>query len=132
MQVVWIEAAFLEDEHPNKAEHDEHWARLKSAHGLLVPGGFGDRGIAGKMIAIDYAIKNSIPYFGICLGMQLAVLHIVRYALAISTPHLLSCTLIASMLIVCVCVCVRVCVCVCVRARGLHCSHVQQPCARYY
>ena len=47
-------------------------------HGILVPGGFGNRGIEGKIKAIQYARENKIPYFGICLGMQLAVIEFAR------------------------------------------------------
>ena len=52
--------------------------RLSKADGILVPGGFGERGIEGKIIAIRYARENKIPFFGICLGMQLAVIEIAR------------------------------------------------------
>ena len=51
---------------------------LGKADAILVPGGFGDRGIAGKLAAIRYARENNIPYFGICLGMQLAVIEMAR------------------------------------------------------
>ncbi|MDA0990397.1 MAG: CTP synthase [Verrucomicrobia bacterium] len=51
---------------------------LKGVQGILVPGGFGDRGIEGKLSAITYARKKKIPYFGICLGMQCAVIEIAR------------------------------------------------------
>ncbi|MDL2273830.1 CTP synthase [Oscillospiraceae bacterium OttesenSCG-928-G22] len=53
-------------------------AELKGCDGILVPGGFGDRGIEGKIQAIRYARENGIPFFGICLGMQLAVVEIAR------------------------------------------------------
>ena len=46
--------------------------------GILVPGGFGDRGIEGKVLACKYARENNIPYFGICLGMQIAVIEFAR------------------------------------------------------
>jgi len=52
--------------------------RLAAAHGILVPGGFGERGTEGKIIAIRYARENRIPYLGICLGMQLAVVEFAR------------------------------------------------------
>lgn len=52
--------------------------KLKDADAILVPGGFGDRGILGKIAAITYARENNIPYFGICLGMQLAVIEMAR------------------------------------------------------
>ena len=51
--------------------------------GILVPGGFGDRGIKGKIFSIKYARENNIPFFGICLGMQLAVIEIARNVLNI-------------------------------------------------
>jgi CTP synthase len=52
---------------------------LKSAEGVLVPGGFGTRGIEGKIKAIQYAREKKIPFFGICLGMQCAVIEIARH-----------------------------------------------------
>lgn len=51
---------------------------MKGLHGLLVPGGFGDRGIEGKIQAIQYAREHQIPFFGICLGMQCAVIEFAR------------------------------------------------------
>ena len=51
---------------------------LAGCHGILVPGGFGRRGVAGKIRGITYARENKIPYFGICLGMQLAVIEFAR------------------------------------------------------
>ena len=47
-------------------------------NGILVPGGFGNRGIEGKILAAEYARENSIPYFGICLGMQISVIEYAR------------------------------------------------------
>ena len=51
---------------------------LAGCHGVLVPGGFGSRGVAGKIKAITYARENKVPFFGICLGMQLAVIEFAR------------------------------------------------------
>lgn len=51
---------------------------LKGVQGILVPGGFGDRGIEGKIMAIQYAREQKIPFFGICLGMQVAVVEYAR------------------------------------------------------
>ena len=51
---------------------------LDGVHGMLVPGGFGDRGIEGKITAIRYAREQRIPFFGICLGMQVAVVEYAR------------------------------------------------------
>ncbi len=53
-------------------------AKLGGADGILVPGGFGTRGIAGMITAAEYARKNSVPYLGICLGMQIAVIEYAR------------------------------------------------------
>lgn len=52
---------------------------LKGVQGILVPGGFGDRGIEGKIIAIKYAREHKVPFFGICLGMQVAVVDYARH-----------------------------------------------------
>lgn len=57
---------------------------LKNVHGILVPGGFGSRGINGKILAIKYARENNIPFFGICLGMQLAVIEYARNVLGLT------------------------------------------------
>jgi len=54
-------------------------ALLQNLHGILVPGGFGYRGVEGKIQAIQYARVNQIPYFGICFGMQLAVIEFARH-----------------------------------------------------
>ncbi|HEX2967381.1 MAG TPA: CTP synthase [Syntrophorhabdaceae bacterium] len=54
-------------------------SELLSVDGILVPGGFGDRGIEGKINAIEYAREKKVPYFGLCLGMQLAVVEIARH-----------------------------------------------------
>ncbi|NLC27442.1 MAG: C26 family cysteine hydrolase domain-containing family, partial [Campylobacteraceae bacterium] len=56
---------------------------LEDVDGILVPGGFGERGIEGKMLAIRYARENKIPYLGICLGMQLAMIEFARNVLGL-------------------------------------------------
>ena len=56
-------------------------AHLSDCAGILVPGGFGDRGIEGMITAVRYARENKIPYFGICLGMQMAVIEFARHVL---------------------------------------------------
>ena len=58
--------------------------KLSKSDGILVPGGFGQRGSEGKILAIKYARENNIPYFGICFGMQLAAIEAVRNILNIS------------------------------------------------
>jgi CTP synthase len=60
---------------------------LKGLDAILVPGGFGDRGIEGKIAAIKYARENKIPFLGICLGMQLAVIEFARHVAGISDAH---------------------------------------------
>jgi len=62
-------------------------AVLSSADGILVPGGFGPRGIEGKICAVKYARENRIPYFGICLGMQIAVIEFARNVAGIPDAH---------------------------------------------
>ncbi len=60
---------------------------LKGLDAILVPGGFGDRGIEGKIAAIKYARENKIPYLGICLGMQLAVIEFARNVAGLTDAH---------------------------------------------
>jgi CTP synthase len=62
-------------------------AVLSSADGILVPGGFGSRGIEGKICAAKYARENRIPFFGICLGMQIAVIEFARNVAGIPDAH---------------------------------------------
>ena len=61
--------------------------KLTNCDGILIPGGFGLRGIKGKINAIKYARENNIPFFGICLGMQLAVIEIAQNILKIKNAH---------------------------------------------
>ena len=70
VEVIKIDAEDLE-----KASAEEI---IEKVDGILVPGGFGDRGIEGKIIAAQYARENKIPYFGICLGMQIATIEYAR------------------------------------------------------
>lgn len=60
---------------------------LKGCDGILVPGGFGFRGVEGKIIATQYARENNIPFFGICLGMQMAVVEFARNILGYKEAH---------------------------------------------
>ncbi|MBN1297172.1 CTP synthase [bacterium] len=70
VELNWIDSGQLESHGPDTL--------LKGHAGILVPGGFGDRGIEGKIAAAGYARINRIPYFGICLGMQVAVIEFTR------------------------------------------------------
>jgi len=58
--------------------HDNLKEKLQEADGILVPGGFGSRGVEGKILAVTYARENKIPFFGICLGMHMAVIEFAR------------------------------------------------------
>ncbi len=64
-------------------EKDGAQKYLSGVNGILIPGGFGDRGIEGKILAAKYARENKIPYFGICLGMQIAVIEYARDVLGL-------------------------------------------------
>ena len=75
-----VEIKWINSEKLNKKNINE---QLKKCNGILVPGGFGLRGIVGKIEAIRYARENDIPFFGICLGMQLAIIEIARKVLKI-------------------------------------------------
>ncbi|MBK7378375.1 MAG: CTP synthase [Ignavibacteriales bacterium] len=61
-----------------KLETEDVHSLLKGVHGILVPGGFGERGIEGKIAAVKYARENKIPFLGICLGMQCAIIEFAR------------------------------------------------------
>ncbi|EDM65504.1 CTP synthetase, partial [Moritella sp. PE36] len=60
---------------------------LKTVDGILVPGGFGERGIEGKILAAQYARENKVPYFGICLGMQVALIEFARNVAGLEGAH---------------------------------------------
>ncbi|XP_024015159.1 CTP synthase isoform X2 [Eutrema salsugineum] len=78
--VEWVAASDLEEITAQEAPdvHKAAWDLLKGADGILVPGGFGDRGVQGKILATKYARENKVPFLGICLGMQLAVVEFAR------------------------------------------------------
>ncbi len=60
---------------------------FKDVQGILVPGGFGDRGVEGKIEAVRYARENKVPFFGICLGMQCAVIEFARHVAGLEGAH---------------------------------------------
>ncbi len=70
-----------------KLEGDGWEAMLEGADAILVPGGFGPRGVAGKIRAAGYARERKIPYFGICLGMQIAVIEFARNVAGLPAAH---------------------------------------------
>jgi len=79
VEIKWVHAEDVEDEHAKDIFAD--------VDGILVPGGFGDRGIDGKISAAKYARENKIPYLGICLGMQLAVIEFARNVVGLKGAH---------------------------------------------
>ncbi|XP_042389580.1 CTP synthase-like isoform X2 [Zingiber officinale] len=78
--VDWVPSSDLEDNTTLEALelHKAAWKQLKGANAVLVPGGFGDRGVEGKILAAKYARENHVPFLGICLGMQIAVVEFAR------------------------------------------------------
>ena len=72
LEIKWVNSEKMEED--NNVEE-----MLKDVDGILVPGGFGNRGIEGKIMAVKYARENKIPFFGICLGMQCAVIEYARH-----------------------------------------------------
>ncbi len=80
--IDWIEASHLEPDW-DVAEHEVAWSLLREADGVLVPGGFGDRGIEGKILAANYARTEEVPYLGICLGLQIATVEFCRNVLGL-------------------------------------------------
>jgi CTP synthase len=79
-EIDWINAEELERE-PGKIED------LNQFDGIIVPGGFGERGIEGKIRAIQYCRENKLPYLGLCYGMQLLVIEYARNVLGIKKAH---------------------------------------------
>ena len=80
LEIDWIEASHLEDGWTAE-EHEAAWKMLNNADGVLVPGGFGDRGIEGKVLAAHHARTKDVPYLGICLGLQIATIEFCRNVL---------------------------------------------------
>lgn len=76
IKIHWINSESLEE----ATIHEE----LAHVDGILVPGGFGSRGMDGKIVAIQYARKHNIPFFGVCLGLQLAAVEIARHELGLA------------------------------------------------
>ncbi len=78
VDLVWVDAEELSE---------GRGTGLQGVHGILVPGGFGERGISGKVAAVQYARENRIPFFGICLGMQCAVIETARHLAGLDGAH---------------------------------------------
>ncbi|KAJ7969371.1 CTP synthase family protein [Quillaja saponaria] len=87
--VDWVPSGDLEDAtaRENPDAYKAAWKLLKGADAVLVPGGFGDRGVQGKILAAKYARENKIPFLGICLGMQIAVIEFARSILGVQDAY---------------------------------------------
>ena len=79
VEIDWVDSETLTPE--NAA------GRLAGVHGILIPGGFGPRGIEGMIAAAQYARENRVPYFGICLGMQIAAIEFARHVLGLAEAN---------------------------------------------
>ncbi|MBD3331166.1 CTP synthase [Candidatus Peregrinibacteria bacterium] len=75
LELIWISSEKLED------QDEVTWEKLKSANGIIVPGGFGIRGTEGKIMAAGYAREHKVPYLGLCLGMQIMTIEFARSVL---------------------------------------------------
>lgn len=81
VNIDWVDAQIFE------GEAAEITATLETVNGILVPGGFGERGAEGKILAAHFARTRHVPYFGICFGMQMAVLEAARYMAGIKDAN---------------------------------------------
>ena len=79
VKIEWIESIDLET--------DDYEQYLKGCDGIIIPGGFGERGIPGMINAAKYARENNVPYFGICLGMQVAVIEFAKNVLGLEDAN---------------------------------------------
>lgn len=79
VNIKWIDSELVTAD--NVAEY------LSDVDGILVPGGFGDRGIDGKIYAIQYARENAVPFLGLCLGMQLSIVEFARHVIGYTDAH---------------------------------------------
>mmetsp|Transcript_6044 Transcript_6044/g.9235 ORF Transcript_6044/g.9235 Transcript_6044/m.9235 type:complete len:554 (-) Transcript_6044:276-1937(-) len=80
LNLEWVEATHLENEERGK-EYDDAWNKVKQADGVIVPGGFGNRGFKGKTLTAEYCRAQNKPYLGVCLGFQAMVVEYSRNVL---------------------------------------------------
>ena len=80
LKLEWVEAEELEKSFQEKdpLKYHDAWKKVVGASGVLVPGGFGERGTEGKIAAVKWARENKVPFLGICLGLQVAVIEFAR------------------------------------------------------
>jgi CTP synthase len=81
VQIDWVDSEKLDQ------EWEQHEERLAQAAGIIVPGGFGHRGIEGKIKAVEYARTSAVPYLGLCLGLQVAVVEFARNVLGLAQAN---------------------------------------------
>ncbi|KOG98684.1 CTP synthase URA8 [Saccharomyces eubayanus] len=83
LEILWVEASDLEPETQelDKNKFHESWNKLSSADGILVPGGFGSRGIEGMVLAAKWARESGVPFLGVCLGLQVAAIEFSRHVM---------------------------------------------------
>ena len=79
VHIKWVDSELVDDENASEFFHD--------VDGILVPGGFGTRGIEGKISTIRYARENNIPFLGLCLGMQMAIVEFARNVVGFKDAH---------------------------------------------
>ncbi len=79
VKILWVHSVDL--------EKGKGWDQIEQAHGILVPGGFGSRGVEGKIMAARYAREHKVPYLGLCLGMQLMCIEFARNVLGLEDAH---------------------------------------------
>jgi len=79
VKIAWVDSEAL--------ERGRGWEDVHGAHGVVVPGGFGHRGIEGKIQAARFAREGRLPYLGLCLGMQIMVIELARHALGYDDPN---------------------------------------------
>lgn len=85
--IQWLDTEVLDNNESSQESQDEFWEKLKQCDGILVPGGFGIRGVEGKIKVAQYARENKVPFLGICLGMQVAVIEFCRNVLGLETAN---------------------------------------------
>ena len=81
VEIAWLDADQI------SGRQAETLAQLKSCQGILVPGGFGSRGIEGKIMAVKYARQNKIPFFGVCIGLHCAMVEFARNVVGLKKAH---------------------------------------------
>jgi len=90
VEITFISAEKLEEESAAKTRNSgasSTWDLLKTQHGLVICPGFGQRGIEGKILAVQYAREHDVPCFGICLGMQMMVIEFARHVLGMKEAN---------------------------------------------